>query len=973
MKKKKIINAVLAVLMVVCLLAGIATDILFNRYQAIVESTLTDTADVASQEYQDAALAASKDLNIRLEEEGAVLLKNERNALPVSTGAKVNVYGIMSGGMYLNGSGSSSANARSITLRQALENNGITVNPVLWDVITANYTTDTASSAVADAGSDTVAADVVEELSVEKYASAQSFADAKAYSETAIVTIGRTGGEGDDPYRETETTPDHLTLQPAEIALLKELHDDGFTVITLINSSYVLELGAAIAYSDAILWVGGPGEYGIEGIANLLTGKDGANPSGRLVDTWMYDQKTSSSYYTAWADTNEYVDENGKSLSAYYTNYNEGIYVGYKWYETADKEGFWAGYTSEWTDGTGYEAVVAYPFGYGLSYTSFEEKMTMSVNADGDMVFTITVQNTGSVSGKDVVEIYAEKPYTNGGVEMPVVELVGFAKTNTLKANEKQTLSITVAADDLAVYDEQAADGAGAYHLVGGEYTFYLATGDVGAHVWAKADAQKATATLNDTVYNETARSSDSVAASNKLATADSDTGISSEDGNAGYVTLSRADGFANAGETILASAFEAISGQKVLTSGSALYEQLVNNFDQYNAAHLADQIDEGITADLEQQNGLTFADMITVDANGNSYYSVDKNGQVVVTAVDYNDPRWNTLLSQMDRKELSELIGHAGYGTIKLESIGKDYKSKDYDGPFGITNFMKSTVGLEQSATSFCSEPVMASTRNVELLQELGEKIGAEANACGYAGIYAPGVNIHRTPYGGRNAEYFSEDSYLSGAMCAYEVKGMLSKGLYAYVKHFAFNELEAHRLYKMNIWISEQAAREIYLKPFEMAVKEGGATGIMSSYMVINGQWTGGNYNLITGILRNEWGFKGAVVTDTDNIMMTTDKMLTAGSDLLLAASYKKKISKDIYNTDEGIQAMKTVAHRVLWMIASASVNRDVPTSEGNTTMSYTLFYGLNILFYGLFAVLAVILFIRVKKQKAATVKKC
>ncbi|MBQ8160298.1 MAG: glycoside hydrolase family 3 protein [Clostridia bacterium] len=960
-KKTKIINVIISVLLILSLCGGIATDVLYSRYQAIVESTFADTSDIASQEYQDAALAASRDLNIRLEEEGAVLLKNEGNVLPLADKSKVNLYGIMSGGLYLNGSGSSSTNARSITLKEALENDGMTVNPDIWSVIEKNYTTDTGSAQVGDAS------DVVEELSIDTYEAGQSFQDARAYSEIAIVTIGRTSGEGDDPYREGNGRKDHLEMQSGEIALLRELHDQGFRVVTLINSSFVLELGPAIACSDAILWVGGPGEYGIEGIANLLAGKNGLSPSGRLSDTWMYDQETSSSYYTSWADTNEYVDENGKALNAHYTNFNEGIYVGYRWYETADKEGFWAGYTSEWTgDRTGYEAVVAYPFGYGLSYTTFEEKLAQGKGQGGQLVFEAEVRNSGKLPGKDVVEIYVEKPYTDGGAEVPVVELLGFAKTRSLKSGEKEKLSITVSTDDLAVWDARADGGRGAYHLLGGEYTFYLADGTTGAHVWAKDDAQKVSVHIDEKVYADTPREGDRVVARNLLEVTDSDTGVASNDDNAGFRELSRAGGFENAGETILVSAFDAISGRKVLSSGSPVYEQLMNHFDDYNTDHFESLTDADITADLEMANGLTFQDMIEKDADGNSYYSIDQKGNVITSRVDYLDPRWNALLSQMTEKELSELMGHAGYGTIKIESIGKDYKSKDYDGPFGIANFMKSTMGIEQSATSFCSEPVMASTRNLDLMRELGEKIAAEANACGYSGIYAPAVNLHRTPYGGRNAEYFSEDAYLSGAMCACEVQGMMSKGLYAFVKHFAFNDIEAWRLYKMNIWISEQAARELYLKPFEMAVKDGGATGIMSSYMVIGGQWTGASYNLIKGILRDEWGFQGAVVTDTDNIMMNTNKMLAAGSNLLLASSYKKKVDKAVYKTEEGLKAMKTSARQTLWMIASAAVNRDIPTSEGSQTTTNTLFIGLNCLFYGLAVLFAVLLIWRARKAR-------
>lgn len=954
--------------MAILLALAIVVDCMMNRYEEIIQSSLGENSNVSSEEYQQEASENAKNINIETVREGVVLLKNDGDALPL-TDDTVNVYGVISGSMIMNSTGSSSSNERSESFKTALEQNNITVNPAIWSLLEAN----TSGSADMSGIVENSIASSKQELSLAQYENVQSFSEAKRYSEIAIVTIGRSSGEGADPYRGYGATAGQLELQEREIQLLKKLHDEGFTVVTLINSSLVIELGPVNAYSDAILWIGGVGINGVQGVADVLAGK--MSPSGRLVDTWMYEQETSSSYYSSWAaqyelvdgkatlqNQNAYVDENG-NIIGYYTNYNEGIYVGYKWYETADKEGFWDDYTCEFTgDATGYEAVVAYPFGYGLSYTEFTEEIlsaSASYNESTKKIeLSVKVVNTGSAAAKDVVEIYVEKPYENGKEETSVVELVGFAKTNTLAKDGEETVSFIIDRDDLATFSE--ADGC--YKLLGGDYRFYVASGETGAHIWKTADESRTFIQHFDEVkYDESARSSDAAVAKTQLATTENDSGIASNDATAGYRALSRKDKFSNAGSTILASAMASISGK--VKASSQIYQRLVTDNDKYNTAHLSDLIDEGITAAVEQNGELQYSDLYYGDAEGNLYYEIDEqSGETVVTgAMDYNDSRWDALLGQISVDKLKELIGRGGYGTIALDAIGK-IKYSDYDGPTGFTNYMKATLGQEQSTTSFCSEAVMASTWNAELIEEVGAAIGMEGNAWNMSGIYAPGLNMHRTPFGGRAGEYFSEDAYISGMMAAYEVRGLSSKGVMAYAKHFAFNDIEYQRTSKMNIVIGEQAAREIYLKAFELCVKNSNLNGIMTSYMYINGMWTGSNFNLITNIARKEWGFNGVFITDAAvSSMMTASKSLCAGCDLMLSNGYGKtatyaylNVADDILNTEAGIKALKTSAKRILYAIGSNMLHRDIEEQESDYTMLNALYITLNVVGYGGFGVL-------------------
>lgn len=934
---------------------GIVVDCLYPIYKQVIGGGLGTEAR-ASEEYVDAALENSKNVNIQLQEEGSVLLKND-GVLPITeAGMPVNIYGIISAHHYLGGSGSGATNAVGVNLKSALESVGFSVNDALWNLLVSKKVT--TSSSEIDEG--TTLTDTINEISLAEYEAAVSWSNAKAYSEYAIVTFGRGGAEGSDLGRGL------LELGPGELALLQKLHEEGFKVITLINSSNVMELGPAVACSDAILWVGGTGLYGAYGIANIIAGK--TNPSGRLVDTWMYEQETSSSYYTTICTEASYVAEGDQKVAslAAYTNYNEGIYVGYKWYETADAEGYWSEVANEY--GTGYDGVVAYPFGYGLSYTSFTEEILSATYENGTFTFTVKAKNNGAVAGKDVIELYAEMPYVNGGVEVSKVELAAFDKTGVLPAGGEETLTLTVSGEDLASYDSSANGGKGCYVLADGEYTFYLASAETGAHCWSafNGDETRCKAFEVEGVEYSGAnkRSSDAVTAVNLLEVTDNDTGISSADGSAGFNELSRKDGFANAPQTISREANA--NGKIALAADSALYKAITENYGRntyvnYNKDHLAD-VAEFTDPSVNRKKQYALADLYTTDKDGNALYTVDEETgeRTVLGAVDYDDPRWDVLISQMSLEELSELIGRGGYGTIAVSSIDK-IQGYDYDGPTGYSNFLKASLNIPQETTGFCSEPIMAATWNVELVEEYGKAVGKEGNAFSNTGWYAPGMNIHRTAFGGRLGEYFSEDSYLTGMMGAAVAYGAFEMGVYTYAKHFAFNEIESQRNAGMNCWISEQAAREIYLRPFEIAIKQGKLTGLMSSFMYLNAQWNGGNYNLMSGIVRNEWNFKGVINTDlAGSSMMGACRAVCAGTDMLLSKNYGSNATlawlrcDDIMTTDAGVCAMKTAAKHILFAYASAQLNREVAAQEADTTVVTVLYVIANVIGYGGAAVL-------------------
>ena len=937
-------------IILICL--GLACDLLYPAYSQVINNALGKSAK-ASNDYIEQALANSKEVNIAIQEEGSVLLKNDRDVLPINhdVTSKINVYGVLSAHLYKGGSGSSSNNSEGVDLKTALESEGFEINEKLWNVISeAELGYETGSTV--DNG---VAGQY--ELPIKSYESAVSFEEAKAYSDYALVTFGTNGGEGSDGDRGDTNS---LELGKNEIALLEKLHDEGFKVIALINSSYVMELGPVIENVDSILWIGGTGLYGTYGIASILSGE--INPSGRLVDTWMYEQETSSTYYTSDNANSFYLDSDGNQIGSY-SNYSEGIYVGYRWYETADAEGYWDTVSNKY--GNGYDGVVAYPFGYGLSYTIYEERIISSSYEDGKIVVNINATNTGSVAGKDVIELYVQKPYVEGGVEVAQMELVGFAKTGLLAPGESTEVTLSVNDENLVSYDATADNGKGCYVLTGGEYTFYLASATSGAHCWKTFSGDSShfvSYTLDEKIYDSTnKRESDYVAATNLLETTDNDTNVACNDATAGFLQLSREDGFANADESISKEANTRdgiINGNVKVASDSNIYRALKDNYgnntySNFNPNHLA-EVSEFTNASL----------------GVNKKYTIDD-----LFGAEYDDHKWDALISQMSIEEIEELIGRGGYGTIAVESIGK-LAATDYDGPTGFSNFLKASLDIEQETTGFCSEPIMAATYNTELITQYGEAVGIEGNAFGNNGWYAPGMNIHRTPFEGRTGEYFSEDPFLTGMMGAAVASGAFEKGVYTYAKHFAFNELEANRSNGMNCVMTEQTAREIYLRPFEIAIKQGALTGMMSSFMLMNAQWNGGNFNLMHGIVRTEWNFKGVINTDLAGAaIMGAERALCAGTDLLLATSYGQNARSaylrcdTIKTTDNGILAMKTAAKHILYAYSSAASNREVAIGNVNTTIVKVIFVIINLLAYGGALALLFLFVITIRKKGSKT----
>lgn len=923
-KPKKPKQKVFLVFTVIFLVLGVLTTTVGNYFNVVLTVAMegSTTNDEMVGDTYDAGLA----MNVELEEEGIVLLKNEDQVLPLQN-TKVNLFGNCAVNMVYNGSGSSAGSARgAVTLKEGLEKAGFSVNENLLTLIANN--TGSTDSDVHEGNSVDISNYPINELPISAYKDDCSFDKLKNFSDTAVVCIGRVGGEGQDLPRSgygKDQGAHYLELSDEEKELLSALKEHGFTTTVLINSSYAMELGFLDKEEYGVsgaLWIGGPGIAGSTAVGEVLAGT--VNPSGRLADTYAYDLTTQSSFVTSDYYYYNYAENPEKQLGGF-TNYSEGIYVGYRWYETADAEGYWDDVKNEY--GTGYEGVVQYPFGYGLSYTEFGQSIKKAEYKDGVYTFEVEVENTGnSYAGKDVIQLYCETPYENGGLEKSKVALCAFDKSGKLDPGEKETYTLTVKEEDLASYDSSAENGTGAYVLEKGTYKFYLSDN---AHSWADIEENAKERFFSytydsDIVYNENnKRDTELTAAVNQLEGAE---------GDASY--LSRADGFANADDTIWAK----IDDVEV-AKGTELFDMLMTN----------------ASAAGEYQGEI----LDTATGKDSKIALLEMKG------LSYEDEKWNDLISQMSVDDMNMLIGTGGWSTAAIDSIGKA-KTTDIDGPFGLSNYVQNELGNSEGVcVSYCSEVVVASTWNLELVRRYGETVGNEANATGVSGWYAPGANLHRSSFGGRNPEYYSEDPLLSGKMCANETAGALSKGLYVYIKHFAFNDQEANRTNKENCWMTEQTAREIYLEPFRLAVTEGGATGLMASYMWINGTWCGGNYNLMTNIVRGEWGFQGMVITDNycANWMDTT-KAIMAGTDLILSNTLRS-VDESVMKTDEGISAMKKACKNILYTISDAAGRREVEAMQGFNWWKLT-YISTQIIFYGLSGVFLILYLRRRIKNK-------
>ena len=804
-------------------------------------------------------------------EDGIVLLKNE-SLLPLNETKKLNIFGWESINPAYGGAGSGGINDLYdiVSLNQGLENAGFSINQELVDFYN-NYGADNPEMSIQKQSW------TLPEPPVDTY-SDELIKSAKEYSDVAVVVLSRKAGEGhndipmdvrkaaydnnSDEYDDFPEGEHYLQLSQTERDMVDMVCSNFDNVIVIYNGANQFELGFADEYPQikSVVWCPGTGNVGFNALGKVFSGE--VNPSGKTPDTFIYDMTTAPWWNNA--EKTEYTNladmavegMNAGTAQVYapaFTNYVEGIYVGYKYYETAAQEG-----------AIDYDKTVQYPFGYGLSYTEFEQKMGELEEKDGQISVDVEVTNTGDVAGKDVVEVYYEPPYTNGGIEKSSANLIEFAKTDLLQPGESQTVTVTFSIEDMASYDENHAK---AYVLEKGDYAISI---NSDSHTVLD---QKTYTADKDVVYKgENKRASDDTAATNVF-----------EDAKGDVTYLSRADHFANYEEATAAPA-SAELGEPYVSE-----YHLNSNFDKTTYLN-----DEDVMPTTGADNGLTLADMRDAD---------------------YDDPRWEKLLDQLTVDEMANMIAMAGYQTAAMDSVGK-VATLDFDGPAAINNNFTGVGSI-----GFPIEVVVASTWNKELAQAWGECMGKISQEMGAEGWYAPGMNTHRTAFGARNYEYFSEDGVLAGNMGAKAVEGARKYGVYSYIKHFALYEGNAKMV---SVWSNEQAIREIYLKPFEISVKQGGANAVMVSWSFLGDKWTGESSNLMNTVLRDEWGFRGMALTDffrnNGHGFMNADAALANGVDVMLSTFNGEENNVANPEHPTSVLQMRNACKNVMYTVVSS-----------------------------------------------------
>lgn len=926
-------------------------DTLFGSQRPIYSDEVTSVYPTQKATNKAEAFANAQEVNLKLAEEGFVLLKNENAALPMNKGTRISVFSKNSVNLSYGGSGSGGFDmSNNKNLYESLNDAGFVTNPTLKRFYESSQSgpVRTANSSDLDNGDNQKIATA--ETPQSKYTDAvkNSYAD---YSDAALVVITRIGGEGFDLPRyqgnsEGAVSPDshYLELDQNEIDLLTAVTDGTFKrVVVVFNtpSSFEATFLKDSAYAafadkiDAAVWIGFTGSNGITALGEILNGD--VNPSGRLVDTWAADFTKNPSFVNfgtgCLPDTTDKYDG-----GMYYSvDYEEGIYVGYRYYETRGE-----------TDGEDwYNANVVYPFGYGLSYTTFDwtvgDASASEIELGTTITVPVTVKNTGSVAGKDVVQLYASAPYTLGGIEKAHKVLVGFAKTKLLQPGESETVTVSFDPYSAASYDYRDANSNGfsGYELEAGEYTLYVSRN---AHESEKAIALNLAAdvqigtdpTTDSEVVNRYTDSENFLDSDWQL-----DAMLSRADWEGTWPTPQTAQQHAGT---------------------DRLYEEIRS--EEHNNPT---DFDSEEYPWFGEEPTLTLRDLLP-SAEAEGYEPV----------VSYDDERWEELMMGCDEEEMIALINNGAYHTLAMESVGLPATIHG-DGPSGFTCFMsKEQVN---GTCQYVSEPVMASTWNINLMNELGEAIGEEgtigdkATGQPYSSIYAPGVNIHRSPFGGRCSEYFSEDPFISGMMGAAEVQGIQSRGVLPTVKHFVANEQETHRSIGGDLsWLSEQALREIYLKPFEYTVKLGETRGIMTSFNRIGTRWTGGDYRLLTEILRNEWGFNGLVICDFNTIpqYMIPRMMFYAGGSLDLATQQSAMwMECDTSDAGDAIVLMRAVKDVMYALVNSNAMNAEVIGYNPPIWQEYLHWINIGAFtLVGVWLVLAIVRTVRCNKRQKAKI---
>ena len=862
--KKFLIRGEAAIAMVLAVV--VCVNMICFGPMATLIGLATGNGTLSDETNEEAAKVAEE-----IMEDGIVLLKNE-SLLPLNETKKLNIFGWESINPAYGGAGSGGINDLYdiVSLNQGLENAGFSINQELVNFYN-NYGADNPEMSIQKQSW------TLPEPPVDTY-SDKLIKNAIDYSDVAVVVLSRKAGEGhndipmdvskaaydnnSDEYDDFPEGEHYLQLSQTERDMVDMVCSNFNNVIVIYNGANQFELGFTNEYPQikSVVWCPGTGNVGFNALGKVFSGE--VNPSGKTPDTFVYDMTTAPWWNNA--EKTEYTNladmavegMNAGTAQVYapaFTNYVEDIYVGYKYYETAAQEG-----------AIDYDKTVQYPFGYGLSYTEFEQKMGELEEKDGQISVDVEVTNTGDEAGKDVVEVYYNPPYTNGGIEKSSTNLIEFEKTNLLQPGESQTVTVTFSIEDMASYDE---NNAKAYVLEKGDYVISI---NSDSHT---ALDQKTYTADKDVVYKgENKRASDDTAATNVF-----------EDAKGDVTYLSRADHFANYEEATVAPA-SAELGEPYVSE-----YHLNSNFDKTTYLN-----DEDVMPTTGADNGLTLADMRDAD---------------------YDDPRWEKLLDQLTVDEMANMIAMAGYQTAAMDSVGK-VATLDFDGPAAINNNFTGVGSI-----GFPIEVVVASTWNKELAQAWGECMGKISQEMGAEGWYAPGMNTHRTAFGARNYEYFSEDGVLAGNMGAKAVEGARKYGVYSYIKHFAMYEGNAKMV---SVWSNEQAIREIYLKPFEISVKQGGANAVMVSWSFLGDKWTGESSNLMNTVLRDEWGFRGMALTDffrnNGHGFMNADAALANGVDAMLSTFNGEE--NNVANSEHptSVLQMRNACKNVMYTVVSS-----------------------------------------------------
>ena len=906
--------------------------------------------NASKAEFSEETIKQSEDTIQKIGEEGMVLVKND-GLLPLSSDVtSLNVFGWDSSCPIYGGTGSAGSHADgNISIIQSLQDAGYETNETLTKMYTDYCAERPAISMSAQDWS-------LPEPNMKHYTD-DIMNEAKDFSDTAVLVIGRPGGEGADlptnmnavikgtynqglatsnapanwrymnasytnngDYDDFEEGESYLELSVTEEQLVDKVCSEFDNVIVVVNANNAMELGWVDEYEQikSVILAPGAGETGFEALGEILNGS--VNPSGKTADTYV--KNLLSTHYINNIGNFPYTnvdDLKAQALAAdssykgniSFVNYVEGIYVGYKFYETAAEEGL-----------INYEDSVQYPFGYGLSYTTFDKEMK-NFKDNGDTVsFDVEVTNTGDVAGKDVVEVYYTPPYTNGGIEKASVNLIQFEKTDSLEPGKSQTLSFEIAKEDMASYDSSEIKVAGGgYILEAGDYTISVRSD---SHTVV---AEETFTVDEDIDYSKDGRSSDNTTAVNVF-----------EDYTRGdFVELSRADGFKNAG-----TSWSGPTSETAQMSNELRSQVEENIFGIYDSSKYDNADDEMPT--MGADNGLTLFDL---------------------KGVDYDDAKWDELLDQLTYEDMTTMINVGGWQTAEVSSVGK-IATSDCDGPAGLNNFVTKTYG-----TSYPTEVLLAQTWNKELAREAGESMGQEFADVKNYGWYGPAMNTHRSAFGGRNFEYYSEDGVLAGYLAANQVNGAASKGVYPYIKHFAVNDQETNREAVLLTFVSEQAMREIYLKPFEICVKgfEEGSMAVMTSYNWLGGVPACADSDLLQTVLRDEWGFQGMTITDYDGSYgyMISENCVRNGNDLMLG--YGNSESNQFPNQSAtGTLAMRQACKNIMYTIVNSGAYAGDENPVGGKSNMDKLFMKVNVtagIVIGAIAILVLVHALRKRKK--------